>query len=147
MNFPCSSSSSSCLFNIPSFPLLSWTWYELPPLFFYPLPYLQWCLTSSCLLPLPYSRYSLAYLLAFYLLPPLLSISVLCRKTVILWLLSRLDYVKILLHSGCPNGVSVCCSVSWFPIHRAGWSKRGEWINTYSWMGTRFTSQHHTFTY
>ena len=57
-----SSSSSSSLFIIPSFPLLGLNMIWVASTFFYPLPYLLWCLAFSCLLPLPYSRSSLAYL-------------------------------------------------------------------------------------
>ena len=53
-----SSSSSSSLFIIPSFPLLGLDMIWVTSTVFYPLSYLPWCLTSSCLLPLPYPRAS-----------------------------------------------------------------------------------------
>ena len=68
-------SSASSLFTVPSFQLLGSDVIWVTSTVFYPLPYLLWCLASSCLLPIPCSRSSLVYLLAFYLpLPaPLLS--------------------------------------------------------------------------
>ena len=57
------SSDHHLCFSVPSFPLLG---LDVASTFFYPLLYLLWCLAFSCLLPLPYSRSSLAYLLAFY---------------------------------------------------------------------------------
>ena len=67
MHFRSSSSSSS--FTVPSFPLLGLDVIWVASTVVYPLPYLLWWLASSCLLPLPYSRFSLAYLLGFYLAP------------------------------------------------------------------------------
>ena len=67
-NHSCSSSSSSSSsFTIPSFSLLGLDVIWVAFTVFNLLPYLMWCLTSSYLLPLPYSRFSLAYLLAFNL--------------------------------------------------------------------------------
>ena len=43
----------SLLFNIPCFPFLGLNVIIVASIVFYPLPYLLWCLTSLCLLPLP----------------------------------------------------------------------------------------------
>ena len=64
--------SSSSSNNVPNFPLMGSDVIWVISIVFYPLPYLLWCLASLCLLPQPYSRPSLAYLLAFYLPPPAL---------------------------------------------------------------------------
>ena len=53
-------SSSSSSFIIPSFPLLGLDVIWVASTVVYLLPYLPWYLISSCLLPLPYSRSSLA---------------------------------------------------------------------------------------
>ena len=53
------------LFNIPSFLLLGLDVIWVASTVFYPQPYLLRCWTSSCLLPLLYSKSSLTYLLAF----------------------------------------------------------------------------------
>ena len=54
-------SSSSSSFNIPSFQVLGLDLIWVTSSVFYPLPYLLFCSTSSCLLLLPYFRSSLAY--------------------------------------------------------------------------------------
>ena len=69
---------SSSSFNVVSFSLLELDVIWVASTIFHSLPYLPWCSTFSCLLPLPYCRSSLGYLWALYLPPPAPLLSYVC---------------------------------------------------------------------